>query len=95
MTVPSRPATSPAPSVQNSVWPTACECQLVWAPGVNRTMLAISLDGPAAFLIELTYTSPVKVFSGAIAVALGMVSSTVNSFDSGERSHSGLRTVTG
>jgi threonine dehydrogenase-like Zn-dependent dehydrogenase len=36
-TVPSRLPRSPTPSVTCSVWPTAWRCQLVWAPGVNRT----------------------------------------------------------
>jgi len=41
MTVPSRVATSPTPSVTCKVWPTACECQLVCAPGVNRTSATV------------------------------------------------------
>jgi hypothetical protein len=54
MTVPSRDTTRPAPSVQNSVCPRAWECQLVRAPGVKRTMLAISRDGSAFCLTGLT-----------------------------------------
>ncbi len=54
MTAPSRETTRPAPSVQNNVWPRTWECQLVRAPGVNRTMLAIRRDGSALFLIGLT-----------------------------------------
>jgi hypothetical protein len=40
--------------VQNSVCPKAWKCQLLRAPGVKRTMLAIRRDGSAFVLIGLT-----------------------------------------
>ena len=44
-TVPSRVPTSPTPSVTCRVWPTACRCQLLCAPGVNRTRETVMREG--------------------------------------------------
>src|SRR5919202_3716475 len=67
-TRPSRVPTKPRPSAPCRVCPTSWECQFVRAPGVNRTRLPTSRDGPAGVVKPVTNTSPVNVAAGPLLV---------------------------
>src|SRR5580704_5257714 len=63
------------PSVQTSSCPLTCLCQLVRAPGVNRTKPQVSSEVPSPANTGFIHTSPVKFDDGVFTVAvLGFLS---------------------
>jgi len=60
--------TSPIPSTTYSVWPTACACHAVRAPGENRTAFTRIREGSAPLAITSNHTSPVKRSAGPLVV---------------------------
>src|ERR1700721_2620662 len=74
---PSRGPTSPMPSVHTSSCPLTWLCQLVRAPGVNRTKPQVSFEVPSPPNTGFIHTSPVKFDDGVFTVAvLGFLSIT-------------------
>src|SRR5437588_6496789 len=72
---PPRDRASPAPSVTWRVWPRACECQALRAPGLKRTRLTRTREGSSPLATASTQTSPVNVSTGPLAVGgLGLIS---------------------
>src|SRR6266702_3834564 len=67
---PSRVPTSPMPSVHTSSCPLTWLCQLVRAPGVNRTRPQVSCEGPSPLNTGFIHTSPVKFDDGVFTVAV-------------------------
>ena len=67
---PSRVPTSPMPSVHTSSCPLTWLCQLVRAPGVNRTKPQVSCEVPSPLNTGFIHTSPVKFDDGVLTVAL-------------------------
>src|SRR6185437_3530501 len=67
---PSRVPTRPTPSVQTRSCPFAWWCQLVRAPGVNRTSPTVSFDVPSPLKTGFIHTSPVKLSAGVLTVVV-------------------------